>query len=306
MSYFDLKSGFNQIKVRPADRKKTAFLWKGKVYHFVGAPKDGDLGDTYDTQDALYGRRFTLYTDHQSLIYLLTRDKISSVIENWMFEILSFDFEIKHLPGIENHLADVLSRFYDNDPRMNERPDYVRLLGALPAEETQSQDLQELWVQGSPITPGILGVVEDNELEGIVFSEPLGPEDLSVVEDTELQQTYMKRAHANGHLGAGDMVRQIKSAQRVIWPNMFRQCQEQVSGCLPCQRYNIGSHGYHPPNNLKALYPFDHLCIDLKEMPTSARGNNYILIVVDVATRMVFLRELQDKSMYSIAQRLLR
>jgi len=34
----------------------------------------------------LYGRKFTLYTDHQSLVYLLTRDKISSVIENWMFK----------------------------------------------------------------------------------------------------------------------------------------------------------------------------------------------------------------------------
>ena len=35
---FDLTAGFNQIRVRPEDRKKTAFQWKGKVYHFVGAP----------------------------------------------------------------------------------------------------------------------------------------------------------------------------------------------------------------------------------------------------------------------------
>ena len=47
----------------------------------------------------LHGRKFTLYTDHQSLIYMLSREKISSVIENWMFEILSFDWNSKPPSG---------------------------------------------------------------------------------------------------------------------------------------------------------------------------------------------------------------
>ena len=34
----DLKSGFNQIKVRATDRFKTAFTWDKRVYQFVGAP----------------------------------------------------------------------------------------------------------------------------------------------------------------------------------------------------------------------------------------------------------------------------
>ena len=152
---------------------------------------------------------------------------------------------------------------------------------------------------------GVQGVVEDSTLEGTAYTESVGPEDLSVIEDVELQKVYIQRAHANGHIGAGDMVRQIKSAQRAIWPDMFRQCQRHVAGCLPCQRFKIGSHGYHLPKNLKALFPFDHLCIDLKEMPLSSRGNKYILVVVDVATRMVFLRELEDKSMSETTQTIL-
>jgi hypothetical protein len=110
----------------------------------------------------LYGRKFTLYTDHQSLVYLLTRDKISSVIENWMYEVLSFDFEIKHLPGIENHLPDVLSRFYDDDPRREERPDYVALLGALPATEETERNIQNLWTNNAPVVTGVQGVVENS------------------------------------------------------------------------------------------------------------------------------------------------
>ena len=66
------------------------------------------------------------------------------------------------------------------------------------------------------------------------------------------------------------------------------------------------AHGYHPPKNFKALLPFDHVCIDLKEMTLSARGNKYMLIVVNVATKITLLRAMPDKGMYSIAQQLLR
>ena len=37
-SVYDLKSGFNQMLVNQSDRKKTAFKWNNRVYHFVGAP----------------------------------------------------------------------------------------------------------------------------------------------------------------------------------------------------------------------------------------------------------------------------
>ena len=37
-SVIDLKSGFNQIKIKEGDRKKTAFTWKGQTYQFVGSP----------------------------------------------------------------------------------------------------------------------------------------------------------------------------------------------------------------------------------------------------------------------------
>lgn len=87
---------------------------------------------------------------------------------------------------------------------------------------------------------------------------------------------------------------------------MVRECQDMVSSCLPCQRYNVSKHGYHPPKNVTALLPFDHLFVDLKEMPLSAKGNKYILVLIDCATRFGFFRAIADKSKYTIAQTLLR
>ena len=41
-------------------------------------------------------------------------------------------------------------------------------------------------------------------------------------------------------------------------------------------------------------------------MTPSKRGNMFYLVLIDVATRFIFLRELSSKSSYSVAQALLR
>jgi transposase InsO family protein len=45
--------------------------------------------------------------------------------------------------------------------------------------------------------------------------------------------------------------------------------------------------------------------LDLKELARSKKGNKYLLVVVDVRTRFVFLRALKYKTMQSIASALL-
>jgi transposase InsO family protein len=86
---------------------------------------------------------------------------------------------------------------------------------------------------------------------------------------------------------------------------MKEDCQTLVSSCVQCQRYNFTTQGYHPLKSLKALLPLDHICIDLKQMTESQRGNNFYLTLVDVATRFVFLRALKDNRKHSVAQELL-
>jgi hypothetical protein len=40
--------------------------------------------------------------------------------------------------------------------------------------------------------------------------------------------------------------------------------------------------GVHPLNSISASLPFDHVAIDLKQLPTSPEGYNYILLLVDI------------------------
>ena len=67
-------------------------------------------------RDILQGCKFVWVTDHKGLIHLLNQKNLSGQQACWVEKISGFDFEIKHVPGKENVLADALSRIYSHEP----------------------------------------------------------------------------------------------------------------------------------------------------------------------------------------------
>ena len=70
----------------------------------------------------IWGRHFTLETDHRPLIYMLISPELNNTMEQWLDVILNYDFDIEHRPGILNVLPDALSRLYDAAYDEPERP----------------------------------------------------------------------------------------------------------------------------------------------------------------------------------------
>jgi len=58
----------------------------------------------------LYGRRFTIVTDHIALKWLMTTKEPAGRLHRWALTLQEYDFDILHRPGRENHVADALSR----------------------------------------------------------------------------------------------------------------------------------------------------------------------------------------------------
>ena len=58
----------------------------------------------------LMGRRFELRTDHCGLKYLFDQPTLNARQARWLEFLCEFDFEIKHIKGKENKVADALSR----------------------------------------------------------------------------------------------------------------------------------------------------------------------------------------------------
>ncbi|GAQ93578.1 hypothetical protein KFL_016730010, partial [Klebsormidium nitens] len=58
----------------------------------------------------LYGRHFTLITDHEPLKWLMTNMRLTGMHARWAIILQEYDFEIAHRSGLKNLDADGLSR----------------------------------------------------------------------------------------------------------------------------------------------------------------------------------------------------
>ena len=89
----------------------------------------------------LYGRKFVVYTDHQPLAWLLNKKNPHPRLERWLIRLAQYRFEIKYRKGIENVVADALSRL-PNENQVNENinDDYFDTLVAM-IEEDDSNDV---------------------------------------------------------------------------------------------------------------------------------------------------------------------
>ena len=58
----------------------------------------------------LYGTRFEVFTDHQSLKYLFTQRDLNLRRRRWAEYMVDYDFTLQYHPGKANVVADALSR----------------------------------------------------------------------------------------------------------------------------------------------------------------------------------------------------
>lgn len=208
----------------------------------------------------IWGRHFTVVTDHKALTYLFTQKKPNAMMMRWMETLLEYDFTIIHQPGIRHTLPDLLSRLYpDHVPRISQKSIF---------NVTSLQPLRILKaVSGAKLVP-------ESQRQGM-----------------------LEQVHTRGHLGKTNMVKILWNEYKAWWPTMRSDIDKLLSNCAPCQRYNVIQHGYHPLTTITAELPFDHIAIDLAQGPiTTTRGNNYFLVLVDVCTRFCLLKPLQTKS----------
>ncbi|KAJ2955854.1 hypothetical protein NUW54_g14706 [Trametes sanguinea] len=104
-------------------------------------------------RDILLGCHFTWVTDHKGLTYLLTQKSLSGRQVRWLEKISEFDFEVEYVPGVDNVLADALSRIYSNDS-----PGTVRAASEYVQHDEEGAVLQGLLSSSAISAPVLTGV----------------------------------------------------------------------------------------------------------------------------------------------------
>lgn len=227
----------------------------------------------------LWGRRFTLYTDHKALIYIHTQKDLNAMMQKWFDTLLDYDFEVVHLPGLDNVMPDQLSRLF---------PAAKDLEGVNISDQVKTDAAATTTPHYQKYVRAVRkAYLKDN------FMEPPTEEE---------RQDILLKAHLFGHFGSEALVKKIHQ-NGMHWVNLKQQALDLVSECVQCKRFNTSQIRHSPHRPVHAKYPGDHWAIDLTgPLPITDNGNSYLLVMIDICSRFVILRPLKDKTAESVVK----
>ena len=120
------------------------------------------------------------------------------------------------------------------------------------------------------------------------------------------RQSLLQKAHDSDHGSVGSMVRRILN-EGFYWPNMHKDAQVSRNSCTICDHWNkIHQYEFLSSKSINASFPWEWVQMDLSgPKKRTSKGNEYILVLVDVLSSFVFLRPLKSKEAQEVADALI-
>jgi hypothetical protein len=244
----------------------------------------------------LVGAKVIIYTDHATLKYLLTKKDAKPWLIRWILLLQEFDIEIRDKKGVENSVADHLSRLQYKEPHELPINDYLRddTLLKVTHSDPWYANIVNYMVAGY-VAPGAdkrklkydarYHLWDDPYLYRVCFDGMLRrcvpiEEGLKIID----------RCHASpygGHYGTFCTHAKIWQSG-FYWLTMYQDTKDYVRRYARCQRHgNINTRDAMPVQNHRQVELLDVWGIDYMG-PFPRSGNaEYILVAVDYVSKWV-------------------
>ncbi|RVW29384.1 Transposon Ty3-G Gag-Pol polyprotein [Vitis vinifera] len=247
----------------------------------------------------LVGSFIIVFTDHSALKYLLTKQDAKARLIRWILLLQEFDLQIKDKKGVENVVADHLSRLViahnshplpinDDFPEESlmflvKTPWYAHIAnylvtGEIPSE-WNAQDRKHFFAKIHSYyweEPFLFKCCADQIIRKCV------PEDE--------QQGILSHCHENA---CGGHFASQKTAMKVLqsgftWPSLFKDAHIMCRNCDRCQRLGkLTKRNQMPMNPILIVELVDVWGIDFMGPFPMSFGNSYILVGVDYVSKWV-------------------
>ncbi|MEL6816551.1 MAG: reverse transcriptase domain-containing protein, partial [Cyanobacteria bacterium J06598_3] len=123
----------------------------------------------------------------------------------------------------------------------------------------------------------------------------------------ERRSEAISMAHAHptcGHMGT--LRTKLRVKQRFAWPGWDRDVVSFCEQCVTCQRRLKPSRPMRAPMITEIMSrPFERIAMDVTEMPMSAKGNKYALVIMDYFSKFVRIYPMPDQKTETIMEGLL-
>ena len=292
----------------------------------------------------LYGRPFTVLTDHRPLKWLFTKARPASRLARWIEKLNNFEFDIVYREGRKNGNADGLSRLPDapediepNNPEVQE--EFIinaieiqpkTTLFALTDQnfDDQLNDPDVKWIFDLITTHGIarpdnvkpesdaqkifLDEYENLQIHGNNLYRKLDMESdrrsvIQYVVPKDQVPIVLDQCHnsiMSGHLGNKKTWNRVQ--ERFFWPNCRRDVQNHVSKCPVCQKIKPSIKNVGPLKPIKSTGPSQILTMDvIGPFPETSRGSKYALTLCDHFTKWGSAYPMPDQQAETVSDQLL-
>lgn len=268
----------------------------------------------------LHGKPFVLYTDHQSLSYILGLKELTGRLARWLDVLANYHFEIRYIQGPKNVVADCLSRKDIEAPTAQVldsahlksvlRLNRVLISVEISPDPTHLTQLQSEYRQDSHFAQiyRILRREEEvvppklqSQLDKYTLVDDLLYYQISPADDLRLcipeglsRRMLLQNVHdsnAGGHRGAEKTYEAL--VLKYYWFRLHRTCKRYVARCKVCQQNKTSSR---TPVGLLMPLPvplqrWQDLSLDFVSGfgPGDDPRNEEILVVLDRLTKMCHL-----------------
>jgi hypothetical protein len=242
------------------------------------------------------GLHVDIITDHFSLVWLFNLKNPTGRLARWISRFQQFDFTIIHRKGSHHHLPDALSRInlLDDDP--NALCDFSDI------KDKKYLDLRKKVLDNPELYKNF------NVSNGKVYKQVLnrdGESAWKLFVPRDKIQFVLNKYHSeptSGHLGV--MKTYFAISQFYFWHCMSRDVRKFMQRCRVCQQYKASQNapaGLMSPVQL--LPPWKIVASDIiGPLVRTAKGNKFILVFVDLATRWPIAVSVRSTTAKVVAQ----